>query len=70
MNVALLGIALVKIKIELSHSAIETGLIWKLNYRNWYNNIVNECCHAWNRFSEDTNRVISLCYRDWANLET
>ena len=35
-----------------------------------YNDIVNKCCDAWHRFSEDKNRVISQCYRDWANLET
>ena len=66
----MLGIASVKTKIESSHNVIETGLIWKLNYRNWYNDIVNKCCDAWNRFSEDKNRVISQCYRDWTNLET
>ena len=35
-----------------------------------YNDIVEQCCRAWNRFCEDTSRVISLCYRDWTNLET
>lgn len=35
-----------------------------------YNDIVDQCCRAWNRFCSDTSRVISLCYRDWTNLET
>ena len=37
INVVMLGIASVKAKIESSHNVIEIGLIWKLNYRNWYN---------------------------------
>ena len=32
INVAMLGIALVKITTECSHSVTEIGLIWKLNY--------------------------------------
>jgi len=35
-----------------------------------YNDIVEQCCRAWDRFCSDTSRVISLCYRDWTNLET
>ena len=33
-----------------------------------YNDIVDKCCIAWNRFCEDQKRVISLCYRNWTNL--
>lgn len=33
-----------------------------------YNDIVDKCCSAWNRFCEDKNQVISLCYREWVNL--
>ena len=35
-----------------------------------YNDIVEQCCRAWNCFCEDASEVISLCYRDWINLET
>jgi len=35
-----------------------------------YNDIVNKYCDAWNRFSEDKNKVISQCYRDRTNLKT
>lgn len=35
-----------------------------------YNDIVEQCCRAWNCFCEDASEVISLCYRDWVNLET
>ena len=33
-----------------------------------YNDIVDQCCKAWNNFSKDTSRVISLCFRDWTKL--
>lgn len=33
-----------------------------------YEDIVNRCSDAWNRFCEDKNRVISLCFRDWTSL--
>ncbi len=33
-----------------------------------YEDIVEQCCRAWNRFCEDKNRVMSLCYRDWIKL--
>lgn len=33
-----------------------------------YEDIVNRCSDAWNRFCEDKSRVISLCFRDWTNL--
>ena len=34
-----------------------------------YKDIVSQCCRAWNNFCEDKNKEISLCYRDWVNLE-
>lgn len=33
-----------------------------------YEDIVNSVCSAWNSFCEDTNRVISLCFREWIKL--
>lgn len=33
-----------------------------------YQDIVDCCTHAWNRFIADKGRVMSLCQRDWANL--
>nr|WP_201294510.1 IS630 family transposase [Colwellia sp. 20A7] len=31
-----------------------------------YEDIVEKCSEAWNRFRSNTKRVISLCHRDWA----
>lgn len=33
-----------------------------------YEDIVEKCSSAWNRFRESVERVISLCSRDWAKL--
>ena len=33
-----------------------------------YEDIVDKCTSAWNNFRNDTDRVISLCSRDWAKL--
>ena len=33
-----------------------------------YEDIVDKCSKAWNRFREDKNRVKKLCNRDWINL--
>jgi len=35
-----------------------------------YEDIVNSCSDAWNQFREDKSRVISLCFRDWVDLES
>lgn len=35
---------------------------------NGYEDIVDKCTTAWNNFRNDTDRVISLCSRDWAKL--
>ena len=35
---------------------------------NSYEDIVDKCSTAWNNFRNDTDRVISLCSRDWAKL--
>jgi len=32
---------------------------------NGYEDIVNACSDAWNNFISNTERVISLCSRDW-----
>jgi transposase len=52
--------------------------VWRLLRQNelanrcfdGYNDIVDQCCRAWDRFCEGKNRVIWQCYRDWVNLET
>ena len=33
-----------------------------------YKNIVDEVCHAWDRFVSDSKRAIETCARDWMNL--
>ncbi|UAL41447.1 IS630 family transposase [Shewanella inventionis] len=33
-----------------------------------FNDIVEECCRAWNTFIECKDRVKRLCHRDWAKL--
>ena len=33
-----------------------------------YEDIVDKCSNAWNHFREDSERVISLCSREWAKL--
>ena len=33
-----------------------------------FNDIVEQCCSAWNTFIECQNRVKTLCHRDWAKL--
>jgi transposase len=33
-----------------------------------YEDIVNQCEKAWNRFREDKCRVTKPCYRDWISL--
>lgn len=33
-----------------------------------YDDIVNQCEKAWNRFREDRKRVVKMCSRDWINL--
>ncbi|MDF4462343.1 IS630 family transposase [Vibrio parahaemolyticus] len=35
---------------------------------NGYEDIKNELCEAWSRFSQSTERVISMCYRSWTEL--
>jgi transposase len=30
-----------------------------------YEDIVNSCCDAWNRFVSDSERVKGLCMREW-----
>ena len=33
-----------------------------------YEHIVDACCEAWNKFTQITNAIRSLCTRNWANL--
>jgi len=33
-----------------------------------YEDIKDKLCKAWNRFSESTEKVISMCYRSWTEL--
>lgn len=33
-----------------------------------YEDIVDQCTRAWNSFINDTDRVTSLCSRDWINM--
>jgi len=33
-----------------------------------YDDIVNKCEVAWNRFRDDRERVLKMCRRDWTNL--
>jgi transposase len=35
---------------------------------NGYDDIVDQCCRAWNNFRSDKLRVKKLCSRDWTNL--
>lgn len=35
---------------------------------NGYEDIVNECCRAWNSFISDVNRIKEMCSRDWIKL--
>jgi hypothetical protein len=48
--------------------------VWQSMRENWlsnrvffdYDNIVDHCCDAWNRLTEQPWRVISIAMRDWA----
>jgi transposase len=33
-----------------------------------YEDIVDKCSRAWNRFRSNKERVLSLCHREWANV--
>lgn len=37
-------------------------------YFDGYNDIVEQCCNAWNTFIQCKDRVKSLCTRHWANM--
>jgi transposase len=34
-----------------------------------YEDIVEQCCRAWNSFISDSKRFASLCSRDWIEVE-
>ena len=48
--------------------------VWQFLRDNWlsnrvftsYDNIVDHCCHAWNRLVEQPWKIISIGSRDWA----
>ena len=48
--------------------------IWQFLRDNWlsnrifpsYNDIVDHCCHAWNKLAEQPWRVMSIGMRPWA----
>ena len=33
-----------------------------------YDDIIDACCEAWNKFTQIPNAIRSLCTRNWANL--
>ena len=49
--------------------------VWQFMRDNWllnrvfqaYDDIVNHCCHAWNRLAEQPWRIMSIGLRDWAH---
>jgi transposase len=49
--------------------------IWQFMRDNWlsnrvfrcYDNIVDHCCHAWNRLVEQLWTIMSIGLRDWAH---
>ena len=52
-----------------------TENIWQFMRDNWlsnrvftsYENIVDHCCHAWNRLIDEPWRIMSIGLRDWAH---
>ena len=49
--------------------------VWQFMRDNWlsnrvfksYDDIVDQCCHAWNRLVEQPWRIMSLGLRQWAH---
>lgn len=49
--------------------------VWQFLRDNWlsnrvftsYDNIVDHCCHAWNRLIDEPWRIMSIGLRDWAH---
>ena len=37
-------------------------------YFNGYDDIVEQCCRAWNSFISDSKRAVSLCTRAWLDV--
>ena len=52
--------------------------VWQFMRENWLSNrifkslddIVDHCCHAWNKLSDQPRRIMSLGLRDWGNPRT
>jgi transposase len=48
--------------------------VWQFMRDNWlsnrifssYDNVVDHCCHAWNRLSDQPWRIMSIVLRQWA----
>jgi transposase len=51
-----------------------TENVWQFMRDNWlsnrvfksYDDIVDHCCHAWNRLIDEPWRIMSIGLRDWA----
>ena len=49
--------------------------VWQFMRQNWLSNrvftshrdIVDHCCHAWNKLVEQPWRIMSIGLRDWAH---
>lgn len=49
--------------------------IWQFMRENWlsnrvftsYENIVDHCCHAWNKLTDQPWKIMSIGLRDWAH---
>jgi transposase len=52
-----------------------TENIWEFMRDNWlsnrvvksYDDIVDHCCHAWNKLTDQPWRIMSIGLRDWAH---
>lgn len=52
-----------------------TENVWQFMRNNWlssrvfksYNDIVDHCCHAWNRLIDEPWRIMSIGLRDWVH---
>ena len=50
--------------------------VWQFMRENWLSNrifksfhdIVDHCCDAWNKFTDQAWRIMSLGIRDWAHV--
>jgi hypothetical protein len=55
------------------HNPVEN--VWQFIRENWlsnqvfqsHHNILDHCCHAWNKLVEQPWRIMSIALRDWAH---